>query len=169
LPGSEKGDRFTEIYNHYKIVIYYYCRKMVAESDAAKDIVQEVFVKFLENRDKLSQDNQIKIWLFKSARNRCLNYIRDRGRISSIGAGGDEIPGMIANDCGALDSAAIVATVFDNLSLDYREILVMREWSGLSYEEISEALDTTVSAVKSRLFKARKRAAEIYEKFYGEK
>jgi RNA polymerase sigma-70 factor (ECF subfamily) len=142
---------------------------MVVDGDAAKDIVQEVFIKLFENHDRLAADNQVKVWLYKSARNKCLNYVRDRGRLSSIGGGGDEIPVSSSNDPDALDCGEIIVKIFDNLPADYKEILVMREWSELSYEEIAETLDTTVSSVKSKLFKARKKASEVYKKFYGEK
>ena len=142
---------------------------MIADSDTAKDIVQEVFIKFFENHTRLDGEIQIKVWLFKSARNKCLNYVRDRGKISSIGDVGDEIPDIATADSDSIDSGEITAKLFNNLPDDYKEILVMREWSELSYEEIAKALDITISSVKSKLFKARKKASEIYKKFYGEK
>lgn len=142
---------------------------MVADGDAAKDIVEEVFIKLFENHGKLDGGTPTKVWLFKSARNKCLNYIRDRGKLSNIGDGGDEIPGLTVRESETLDSSEIIVKIFDNLPTDYREVLVMREWSELTYDEIARALDTTVPSVKSKLFKARKKAAEIYERFYGEK
>ncbi len=167
MPKSEDGRSFTEIYNRHKTGIYHFCRRMLADGDEAKDVVQEVFVKFFENRVILEGDTQIKVWLFKSARNRCLNYIRDKGKLSNIGDGEEPVDSStIVPESG--DSATIVAKLLDNLPSDYREILIMREWSELSYEEIAETLDTTVSAVKSRLFKARKKALEIYERFFGD-
>lgn len=169
MPKPEDGGKFTEVYERYKIGIYHFCRRMVVDGDAAKDIVQEVFIKFFENHDRLAADDQIKVWLFKSARNKCLNYVRDRGKISSIGGDEEEISSLPTSDPDSVDSREIILKLFDNLPIDYTEILVMREWSGLSYEEIAETLDTTISAVKSKLFKARKKAAEIYKKFYGEK
>jgi RNA polymerase sigma-70 factor (ECF subfamily) len=141
---------------------------MVADNDVAKDVVQEVFIKYFENRERLDGDTRIKVWLFKSARNRCLNYIRDRGKISNIGDGGYELPSPAITESERIDSSDIIVKLFDDLPIDYREILVMREWSELSYGEIAETLDTTVSAVKSKLFKARKKASEIYKKFYGD-
>ena len=169
MPKLEDGGKFTEVYDRYKTGVYYFCQRMIADSDTAKDIVQEVFIKFFENHTRLDGEIQIKVWLFKSARNKCLNYVRDRGKISSIGDVGDEIPDIATADSDSIDSGEITAKLFNNLPDDYKEILVMREWSELSYEEIAKALDITISSVKSKLFKARKKASEIYKKFYGEK
>lgn len=58
--------------------------------------------------------------------------------------------------------------MLENLPIEYREVLIFREWNDLNYEEIAEALETTVSTVKSRLFKARKKAGEIYKRLYGD-
>ncbi len=159
---------FIEVYDRYKTGIYHFCQKMLADSDEAKDVVQEVFIKYFENHQRLDSDTRTKVWLFKSARNRCLNYIRDRGRISNIGDGGDNLAGPALTDSERVDSSDIIIKLFDDLPIDYREILVMREWSELSYGEIAETLDTTISAVKSKLFKARKKAIEIYKKLYGD-
>lgn len=141
---------------------------MLADNDVVKDVVQEVFIKYFENHQRLDSDPRTKVWLFKSARNRCLNYIRDRGKLSNIGNGGDDLPTPALTDSERIDSSDIIKKLLDDLPIDYREILVMREWSELSYGEIAETLDTTISAVKSKLFKARKKAFEIYKEFYGD-
>jgi len=58
--------------------------------------------------------------------------------------------------------------VLDLIGDEYREILILREWNGLSYADIAEVLNTTIPAVKSKLFKARKKLTEIYKKLYGD-
>jgi RNA polymerase sigma-70 factor (ECF subfamily) len=59
------------------------------------------------------------------------------------------------------EQQAMVQTLLEELAPDYRQAVVLRYWYELSYEEISETMDTTVSAVKSRLFRARKQLAEV--------
>ena len=55
----------------------------------------------------------------------------------------------------------IVQSLLDELPDDYREAVVLRYWYDLSYEEIAEIMDTTISAIKSRLFRARRQLAQI--------
>jgi RNA polymerase sigma-70 factor, ECF subfamily len=58
--------------------------------------------------------------------------------------------------------------ILNLLDEDYREILILREWNDLSYNEIAEITGLTVPAVKSKLFKARKKLVEIFKKYYGD-
>jgi RNA polymerase sigma-70 factor (ECF subfamily) len=55
----------------------------------------------------------------------------------------------------------MVQTLLEDLSEDYRQAVVLRYWYDLSYEEIADVMDTTVSAIKSRLFRARRQLAEL--------
>ena len=55
----------------------------------------------------------------------------------------------------------LVQKLLAELAPEYREAVVLRYWHELSYDEIAEMMDTTVSAIKSRLFRARKQLAEI--------
>jgi RNA polymerase sigma factor (sigma-70 family) len=164
LVTSQDGN-FSAVYNRYSTSIYRFCLRMLNREEDAKDIVQELFLKFLESPVSLDGDTRAKSWLFKSARNRCLNAIRDRRKMKAIGEEEPAATGTREFD----DSAAVVARLLEEMPLEYREVLVLREWSELSYEEIAESLDTTVSSVKSKIFKARRKAREIYEKLYGEK
>lgn len=168
VPDSEDNAAFAAVYNRYKTGIYRFCCKMLVDHDEAKDVLQEVFLKFFESPAHFDGDMFVKVWLFKSARNKCLNRIRDKEKLSNIGDGGEDIPELAASDPEFNDSSRLLETLFENLPIDYREVLIMREWDELSYAEIAEALDTTVSTVKSKLFKARKKASEIYRKLYGD-
>ncbi|HEY9165576.1 MAG TPA: sigma-70 family RNA polymerase sigma factor [Candidatus Kryptonia bacterium] len=155
---------FEVVYNRYKTAVYRFCRRMLNDDDA-KDIVQEIFMKFLETPFSYDGDARVKGWLFKAARNRCLNVIRDKEKFT-LAADDETAP---AENREFNDTDTVVKALLDKMPLEYREILIMREWSELSYDEIAEALDTTASSVKSKIFKARKKAREIYEKLYGEK
>ncbi|MCL4539364.1 MAG: RNA polymerase sigma factor [Bacteroidetes bacterium] len=168
MPISEDRAEFMAAYNHHKTGVYRFCCRMLNDREGAKDVVQDVFIKFFQNVNRFDGETSVKVWLYKSARNKCLNMIRDRGKIRNLGGDGDELQELLSSDPEYSDSPQMLRKLLDDLPADYREVLVMREWNGLSYAEIAEALDTTVSAVKSRLFKARKMASEIYKKLYGD-
>lgn len=166
MRDTEDDGGFERVYNRHKVNVYNFCRRMLGDPDEAKDVVQEVFMRYFENVSAFDGEASAKVWLFKSARNRCLNVIRDKGKLSSPANGGDEFAG--AGLEGSDEDADIVRSLLDSMNADYREILILREWDQLSYDEIAGTLDTTVSAVKSKLFKARKQAASIYRRLYGE-
>lgn len=161
--------QFEAVYNRHKTGIYNFCLRMLNDSDDAKDVVQEVFMRYFETLAKFDNEVSVKVWLFKSARNRCLNIIRDNTKLSnSAVVDGDRFPGAASLDTDYRDAQDIVRNLFREMSPDYREVLSLREWDELSYDEIGRTLEITVGAVKSRLFKARKEAADIYRKLYGE-
>lgn len=66
------------------------------------------------------------------------------------------------------ERARVLQHILSQLSTEYREAVVLREWNGMSYEEISEILHTSVPAIKSRIFKARKQISTILHATYGE-
>ena len=165
---QEKRVAFEAVYNRYKAGVHRFCCRMLNDPDAAKDVVQEVFLRFFESTARFDGEVSVKVWLFKSARNRCLNLIRDNSKKSNIGQNGDEFAETKPGDPDLHEAPGIVRSLFERMQPDYKEIMILREWEELSYDEIARTLDTTVSAVKSRLFKARKQAASIYRKLYGD-
>ncbi|HQT92238.1 MAG TPA: RNA polymerase sigma factor, partial [Candidatus Kryptobacter bacterium] len=145
-----------------------FCCRMLNDADEAKDVVQEVFLRFFESPVRFDGEISVKVWLFRSARNRCLNLIRDRSKISNMGHDGEEPVETKPDGPDPHEAHYIVRNLFERMPSDYKEILILREWDQLSYDEIAQTLGTTVSAVKSKLFKARKQAASIYRKLYGD-
>lgn len=79
MHDQENGGEFEAVYNRHKTAIYNFCRRMLNDGDEAKDVVQEVFVKFFQSTARFDGEVSVKVWLFRSARNRCLNMIRDKG------------------------------------------------------------------------------------------
>ncbi len=168
MPDFGNGKEFTEFYNQYKAGVYRFCCRILNRPEDANDVVQDVFIKLYEQGVRFNGESSVKVWLYKSARNKCLNVIRDRSKLTNLGSDDDK---TIATDIVSSDyddSAAMVTRLLDQLAVEYREVLILREWNDLNYEEIAAALETTVPAVKSRLFKARKKAGEIYRKLYGD-
>ena len=161
----QKGDdlAYATLYNRYKKQVYAFCFKMVMDEDNVKDIVQEVFLKMYEHRLQLAHPEHFRSWLFMIARNQCMTFYRDRRKNTTI----DE---DLNNELLQTDSlirsiersneVEIVRAYINDLKPEYREVVVLREYQGLSYDEISEVIGSTVSAVKAKLFKARKELVE---------
>ncbi len=169
IEAFQSGDEFAfvGIYNRYKGPVYAFCLKMLNDAEQAQDCMQDTYLRVYENRDRLLNSSAFKSWLFTIARNQCLNRIRRNKR--HIGFS-DEIERRISvadtpmSRMEKNEQIRFVGTYIDRLKPEYREVLILREYQNLTYEEIAAVTRTTVSSVKSRLFKARKKFALLLTK-----
>lgn len=166
IEAFQAGDEFAfvTLYNRHKGAVYAFTSKMLLDRQAAQDVTQETFIRVYENRDRLQRTGAFKSWLFTIARNQCLNYLRRTNRLQPLD---DEVPVPVGEGAGAQlerkEAIDLVNGVLERLKPDYREIIVLREYQNLNYEEIAAVTRTTVSAVKSKLFKARRKMASLLE------
>jgi RNA polymerase sigma-70 factor (ECF subfamily) len=156
---------FVTLYNRYKRQIYVFCLRMLLDEEAAKDCVQEVFLRVYEHRGQLRQVKRFSSWLYAIARNQCLSVFRGSKHeaaeeidFESIRSPLGEAPDMLLERQESID---LVGRYLARLKLEYREVLVLREFQGLSYREIAEVIGDSESAIKSRIFKARQRLFEL--------
>jgi RNA polymerase sigma-70 factor (ECF subfamily) len=156
---------FVTLYNRYKRLIYIFCLKMLFNADAAKDCVQEVFLRAYERREQLNEPQRFSSWLYSIARNQCLSIFRRSKHDATQEIDFDLISGPSGETPDALmerqESVDLLNKSLAQLNLEYREVLVLREFQNLSYREIAEVLGDSESAVKSRIFKARQRLFEL--------
>lgn len=167
IESFRSGDEFAFVglYNRYKGPVYAFCYKMLLDSDAAKDVMQETFLRVYENRDRLMKSDAFKSWLFTIARNQCLNALRRSGRHVSL-PDAQELPPVSETPFTQMEKSEQVRFVtrfLESLPPEYREVIILREYQNLSYEEIAAVTRSSLSAVKSRLFKARRKLAQQME------
>ncbi len=165
IEAFQQGDEFAfvSLYNQHKGAVYGFVYKMLMDRQAAQDVTQDTFIRVYEHRERLVATGAFKSWLFTIARNQCLNYLRKAKRVDSLEEP-DTLPGLRSPslDLERSDAIRFVNHVLARLSTDYREVLILREYQNLSYEDIAAVTRSTVSAVKSRLFKARRKMAVLY-------
>lgn len=150
-----KEDRraFRVLYDRYKAQLFIYCLRMVNDRDAAKDILQEVFIRVHTNRERFAAGTNFAGWVHTIARNLCLNARRDSKDHTSF----DETAAY-SGMAGADHDIALqerLAHEIARLPEIYREALVLREYEGRSYQEIVDMTGQAMSTVKFRIFKAR--------------
>ena len=164
IEAFQAGDElaFVALYNRHKGAVFAFCAKMLLDRAAAQDVMQETFVRVYENRERLLVASSFKAWVFTIARNQCLNALRRAGRHEPLDP--ETLAGPSAEtpfgDLLKSEQVALVNRFLQALSPEYREVIVLREYQNLSYEEIAAVTRSTVSAVKSRLFKARRKLGE---------
>jgi RNA polymerase sigma-70 factor (ECF subfamily) len=134
---------------HHRRLLNYF-RRAVNDTEAARDLAQEVFVRLTRTTILVPSNGNVAPWLFRVARNLALDYHRNRRRRPELVELPDAAGRSPSQDVELAVSRAL-ATLTD---LD-RDVFVMREVAGLSYEEIADACELTPDAVRSRIHRTR--------------
>jgi RNA polymerase sigma-70 factor (ECF subfamily) len=157
------GPEFQGVIQQNYARVYNLLLRLVSDREAAADLTQDTFVRAHQAWALFRGDSQVYTWLFRIAVNLARNYLerRERERRWSTAAadealeptsdGGPGPEGRLANR----ELGAMLAAELETLRPDQREIVVLRDVQGLSYEDIAEVLGCSVAAVKSKLFRAR--------------
>ena len=166
VQAFQEGDEFAfvSLYNRYREGVYSYCAKMLFDRELAADVLQETFLRVYENRHRLMKSESIRSWIFTIARNQCLNQIRRSKRTVPLTDEMRLVAPQSSSPISQLEKSEQIALInlyLKDLKFEYREAIVLREYQNLSYEEIAAVSRSTMSAVKSRLFKARRKLAEF--------
>jgi RNA polymerase sigma-70 factor (ECF subfamily) len=162
------GDRqaFADLYQRYKSAVYSYCMRMLSDKDAAEDAAHETFMKMYTNAVQLIDTASFLPWLFQIARNEVLMYLRRNkrnGQYDEETVWDELTPYEIAISS---ETTEIVQRILQDLKSQYREVVLLREYEGLSYAQIAEITGDSESSVKSRLYKARKAITEKLKTYY---
>lgn len=160
-------DAFGQLVKLYEQPIYNLAYRMLFDAGEAEDAAQEAFIRAFTNLHRYDVNRSFKTWLFSIASNHCIDRIRRR-RLSflSIDEPLPPHPALTSDqplpEQSALEHerSQLIQTLLDQLAPDYRAAVILRYWYDMSYVEIATALDTTESAIKSRLFRARQMLAD---------
>ncbi len=164
---TRQGDKavFSKIVAKYQGPVYNLCYRMLGNAAEAEDATQEIFLRAYAKLDSYDDRHQFSSWLFSIASHYCIDKLRSFRPVlvswDSLKyywpAGNTTQPEKALLKVEATEE---VYALLKTLSPDYRGIIIMRYWYALSYRDIAETLGTTVSAIKSKLFRARKMMAQ---------
>lgn len=133
------------------------------DQSAAENIVQDVFVKFWENRTGLNINVSLKSYLYTSVKNHCLNFIKRENVLNPFDENTEIVATMTDAADGQLEKSELIRDVHDAVSRlpgKCREIFVMCKFDGLSYKEIAEVQNISINTVKTQLRRAMKYLSE---------
>ncbi len=156
LNALAKGDSSAMggLYQLYGEKIFRYTFRMLGNRADAEDATAETFLRVLRRANDLRADGAFKTWLFRIARNLCIDKMRQPKLL--------EISGE-RSYTGTEERAALRVTVqaaLDELPLDYREPLILCDLEDVSAKEAAETLGISVPALKSRLYRGRRALRE---------
>ncbi len=158
---TQGGDRdaFEPLVRRYQRPFFTIAARLLGDPEAANDAVQDAFFKMYQKLDTFEPERRFFSWAYRILVNECLNVRRAQHPSEPV-----------TDDVLVVDSPIDTLTLAERrhrvqqailaLPRDYREVIVLRHFTGLSYEEISDAVGVPVKTVKSRLYTARQRLSE---------
>lgn len=166
LAISEDPDAFGEIVRRWERKIFALCFGMLTREDEARDAAQETFIAAYRNIGRFRGEAKVSSWLHRIAVNQCLT-VKRRQKTRSEEFLDDEAgeserifvaPARLSpgNKAEQTERLNVVRQAVSALPVDLRQVVVMKEFEEMTFQEISETLELPLSTVKSRLYTALK-------------
>ncbi len=164
---------FSTIYSDYYPNIVRYLKRLVGELEA-EDTAQEAFVKISRSLDSFRGDSSISTWIYRIATNTAMDHLRKPSSRSVRPTEDSDL--AWDDDCGPIDTSPLHDTllirkgmnecirgIVDSLPDDYRTVLILSEFEGLTNAAIAEVLGISLDATKTRLHRARAKLRKALE------
>jgi len=174
-----KGEQelFSDLVQRYQGRLVNYLFRLLRSTQEAEDLAQEVFFKLYQALDRFNPQYKFSTWLFRIAQNAAIDRIRKR-RLQLVsmdrqGSGDEDLgtwefaspdPGPY-RDLRNLERGEAIQQAIDSLPWDYRELIVLRHYGELSYDEIAKLKDMPLGTVKNKLFRGRQMMKENLHDF----
>ena len=169
-------DRFTELVKRYEKRVVNYVYRITHRYEEAHDLTQEIFVKVFMALDRYDPKYQFSTWLFRIAQNTAIDALRKKSivevPIAKPATDEDnkdrEFPDPGVSPYRALKNKQLASAIDQavlELPPDYRELIQLRHFAELSYEEIASMKKLPLGTVKNKLFRARNMLKETLEGF----
>jgi RNA polymerase sigma-70 factor (ECF subfamily) len=159
LRKAQRGDEraFNLIVRAYETPVYNYVLRLVGDRALAEDLTQEVFLRVYQGLPKFSLRCRFTTWLFQVTKNRVLDELRANERRPRSVVTIDDIPPLEVLDAPVerVEAMDAVWRSVNDLNVDLKMALLLRDVVGLSYTEIADSLEITLATVKWRIYKAR--------------
>ncbi len=175
IQRAKNGDQdaFGQLVLAHQNKIYTLCVHMVTDREEAADLAQEAFLKAWRSLTSFQGESSFATWMHRLTTNVCLDYLRKQSRRQNISTAvslDDEDSGWTEpadhsqdpqEQLERAEQKRLLAKALEELPEHHRRMLVMREVSGMSYQEIADALEVDLGTIKSRIARARERLRKI--------
>lgn len=175
---ADNAEAFGEIVKRWERKIFALCFGMLAREEEAKDAVQETFISAYRNLKNFRGEAKVSSWLHRIAVNQCLTTKRrtktrsesflddeENDQDKYFVASPNSMPSKITEKSERL---AIVRQAVSTLPVELKQVIVMKEFEDMTFQEISDHLDLPLSTVKSRLYTALKQLRAKLERIHLE-
>lgn len=164
-------EAFNDLVERHQSRAYNLCVRMLGDADAAADVAQDAFISAYKHLPSLR--GEFRPWLMRIVANGCRDVLRSQKRRPSVSLDlerdDDDTPAMQLADTGDGPEAALmkselqktIAGALAEIPDDQREVVILSDIQGLSYQEIADMTGINIGTVKSRLNRARSRLREL--------
>jgi len=163
--GDEQAYRPVD--ERFRHRIFAFCYRMTLDAEVASDLTQNVFLKLVSGIGSLGHAEALTCRIFTVARNEVYAFTRSRRDVRPVR---DDDVWELTTPMEALlasERTVIISQLMASLRAEYREVILLREYDGLSNAEIALVANSTEPALKARLFKARKALLEKLKPYFG--
>jgi RNA polymerase sigma-70 factor (ECF subfamily) len=172
IAAAKTGDKeaFSMLVEKYQKPVYSVCYRMLGTPTAAEDAAQEAFIRAYQALDRYDPERSFATWILSIASNYSIDQLRKK-KVTILSMDSEKHAWLAPPDPGPSpekatlerEKNALVQNILAELNETDRAAVILQYWHDYSYEEIAETLDLSSSAVKSRLFRARKLMAEKWQ------
>ncbi len=167
--ASGDADAFETLVSGHLNRVYALCLRMTGSRQDAQDLAQEVLLRVYRSLPTFRSEADFGTWLYRISVNRCIDFLRSRGRaeilsMEALREMGYEPPDAAPSPEGSLlqsEQAEQIRQAILLLPAEQRAAVILRDVQGFSYEEVSSALQLNMNTVKSRISRGRQRLREI--------
>ena len=167
LAGDQRA--YAELLGRYRDAVFFLLLKMVHSKDDAEDLTMEAFGKAFKKLDQYTPEFAFSTWLFKIATNNCIDFLRRKKNKNTVSIdkpieqeeGNDLTRSLKADDLDPEEvmlnkqKSEMLHLIVDKLKPRYKQLVELRYFEELAYEEISQKLNLPLGTVKAQLFRAR--------------
>ena len=173
---------FEAIYREHGDKIMNLAYRMTGSKESARDMTQEIFIKVYENMDSFRGDSQVFTWLYRIATNHIFNFLKKERRRKWLNLMDKPLSEVLQEDqidplfwsrsapqpdrqMEKSEREKRVWQSIQQLSPKYRVPLVLNRYEDMSYQEIAETMQLSLSAVESRIHRAKKELVKLLEPY----
>jgi len=178
---NEGAPTFEEIYEAHAERVLNLAYRMSGDSETARDLTQEIFIKVYESLGTFERRSQVFTWLYRIAVNHIINHLRKERRRRWVSLMDTQVSDLLHEEGAeaesalrtaeppadakleAADRARLVWGAIRSLPVKYRAPLVLYHYDEMSYKEIADALGLSLSAVETRIHRAKRKLAKTLE------
>ena len=167
---AKTGDlvAFEYILSFYEKAIYNYCLRILKNSQNAKDVTQETFIKVYKNRKLIDPEKNIKTWIFTIATNTTYDFLRGKKRKNEISL--DENNETISSLEAYYPKEGVVSDVekaLEQISPEYKKVLLLFYQQGFQYQEIADILEMPINTVKTHISRGKEKLKDKLKNYFA--
>ena len=174
--GKKLGMSFEEIYKQNADMVINLAYRMTGKEELSKDVTQDVFLKVYENMTEFREQSKVSTWIYKIAMNHIINIMKREKRLkfydtlakgfgmesnydNSVTVWEHSLPELPDKELEDSEKEIIIRNLIEQLDAKYKIPFILHRYEDMSYQEIADQLNISLSAVESQIHRAKKKLA----------